>query len=145
MALPKGLLGTLQSLPLSQIPLNPHGGRFPPRNHVSGFPFLLRKRPLPSRNPNPDPGVPKWVPGSKISKLRTEKPCRIQWSVFQTEPYVASYGRNHFGPGGMNNGGERGPEGDVSADKTSVVSADKTSVVSHDIPPTFSTEGRPRC
>ena len=36
----------------------------------------------------------------------------------------------------------------VSADKTSVVSADKTSVVSadisQDIPPTFSTQGRPR-
>ena len=37
-------------------------------------------------------GSPKWSPGLKIPKLRTEKPCRIQWSVFQTEAYVASYG-----------------------------------------------------
>ena len=28
----------------------------------------------------------------KIPKLRTGKSCRTQWSVFQTEPYVASYG-----------------------------------------------------
>ena len=30
--------------------------------------------------------------GLKIPKARTEKACRIQWSVFQTEAYVASYG-----------------------------------------------------
>ena len=62
-------------------------------------PRLGQKGPRPSRNPNPDPGVPKWVPWSNISKLRTEKPCRMQWSIPQTEPYVASYGRKPFRAG----------------------------------------------
>ena len=59
-------------------------------------PFCPKKFPGPARVQIWDPGSPKWSPGMKIPKLRTEKPCRIQWSVFQTEPYVASYGRKPF-------------------------------------------------
>ena len=40
-----------------------------------------------------DAGSQRWSPGLKISKLRSEKPCPKQWSVFQTEPYVPSYGQ----------------------------------------------------
>ena len=36
------------------------------------------------------PGLQKLVLGSKISKLRIEKPCRIHRSLPQTEPCVAS-------------------------------------------------------
>ena len=28
--------------------------------------------------------------------MRLEKPCRTQWSTFQTKPYVATYGRKPF-------------------------------------------------
>ena len=94
--MPKGLLGTLQSNPLAQIPIKPHREPFLPQNHVFRAPFLAKKRspaqPEPSGIQIWDPGSPKWSPGLKIRKLRAEKPCRIQWSVFQTEPYVASYG-----------------------------------------------------
>ena len=100
MALPKGLLGTIQSKPLAQIPPKPHGGPFSSQNHVfSGGIFRPKRSPAqpePSRIQIWDPGVPKWVRGLKISNFRIEKPCRIQWSVFQTEPYVASYGRKPF-------------------------------------------------
>jgi hypothetical protein len=58
----------------------------------SGPHFGPKKVPGPAGVQIWDPGSPKWSPGMKIPKLRTEKPCRIQWSVFQTEPYVASYG-----------------------------------------------------
>ena len=37
-----------------------------------------------------------WPQTSKISKLHLEKPCRTQWSLLQTGPYVASYGRKPF-------------------------------------------------
>jgi len=74
-------------------PLKPNGEPFPPQNHVSRAPFLPQKGPWPSRNPNPDPGVPKWVLELKISNFRIEKPCRIQSSELQTEPYSASYGQ----------------------------------------------------
>ena len=51
-------------------------------------------------DPDLDLGLPKWGPGLKISKLRAEKPCRIHWSLPQTEPYVASYGPKPFWGGG---------------------------------------------
>ena len=41
-------------------------------------------------------GLQKWGPGSKISKLGNEKPCRIHRSLPQPEPYVASYGLKPF-------------------------------------------------
>ena len=44
-------------------------------------------------------GLPKGVPGSKISKLRIEKTCRIHRAMLQTEPHVASYGQIRFGGG----------------------------------------------
>ena len=47
-------------------------------------------------DPDLDLGLQKWGPGLKISKLRVEKPCRTHWSIFQTEPYVASYGPKPF-------------------------------------------------
>ena len=55
-------------------------------------PFLCQKGPQPDGTQIWYLGSQKWSLGLKIPKLRTEKPCRIQWSVFQTEPYVASYG-----------------------------------------------------
>ena len=82
MPLSKGFLGTIQSNHLAHIPLNPHGGPFPLQNHVLWIPFVSPKRspaqPEPSRIQMWDSGIQKWVPGSKIPKLRTEKPCRIQ-------------------------------------------------------------------
>ena len=47
--------------------------------------------------PNLGPSAQIWGPGSNLSKLCAEKLCRMQWSILQTEPYVASYGRNRFG------------------------------------------------
>ena len=44
MALPKGLLGTIQSNPLAQIPLKPHGEPLSPQNHVFRAPFFGPKR-----------------------------------------------------------------------------------------------------
>ena len=60
---------------------------------------LAQKGPKPSRNPSPDPGVPTWVLGLKIPNLHIEKPCRIHYSVFQTEPCVVSYGQKTFRAG----------------------------------------------
>ena len=50
-------------------------------------------------------GLQKWVPGSTISKLVNEKPCRTHWSMPQTEPYVASYGQVRFWGWGPQNWG----------------------------------------
>ena len=44
-------------------------------------------------------GLQKWGPGSKISKLRVEKPCRIQWSMPQMGPYVQVMAKNVLGVG----------------------------------------------
>ena len=52
-------------------------------------------------DPKSDPGLKNLPPGMKKQKMRAEKPCRIQWSVFQTEPHVASYGQNPFGGFGL--------------------------------------------
>ena len=51
-ALPKGLQGTIQSIPLSQIPLKPHGGPFPPQNHVFQIPVFVQKRSPAQPEPN---------------------------------------------------------------------------------------------
>ena len=37
-------------------------------------------------------GSQTWSPGLQAPKLHTEKSCRIQWSVSQIKPYVASDG-----------------------------------------------------
>ena len=99
-ALPKGLLGTIQSISLAQIPLKPHGVPFPPQNHFFPGPIFNPKRspaqPEPSRVQIWDPGSKNRSLGSKIAKLGTEKPCRIQWSAPQTEPYGAGYGRKPY-------------------------------------------------
>ena len=103
MGLPKRLLGTIQSISVLQIPLKHRGKPFPPQNHLfSGLIFGPNRSPAQPESSGVqiwDPGSQKWSPGLKISKLRTEKPCPKQWSVFQMEPYVASYGRKPFGAG----------------------------------------------
>ena len=48
------------------------------------------------QGPNLTPGVKIWPWRLKISKFRTEKTCRTHRSTFQTEPYVATHGRNRF-------------------------------------------------
>ena len=98
--LPKGLLGTIQSIPPARIPVKPLGEGFLVENHLFPGPIFGPKR-SPAQPAHPgdqilDPGFQKWPPWLKISKSRTEKPCRIQWSEFQTEPYVASYGRKPY-------------------------------------------------
>merc|ERR1711903_177379 len=55
--------------------------------------------PAPILGPGPGPGAKILPLGPKISKLPLEKPCRIHYSVFQTEPYVASDGRKPFRAG----------------------------------------------
>ena len=85
-------------------PLGPNGG---PRAQMG--PWAQRAQ-GPIWIPNLGPGLQFWglglAPGPKIwplglniSKLPLEKPCRMQWSTFQTEPYVASYGRKPFRAG----------------------------------------------
>ena len=79
-------------------------------------PFLAPKGPWALPGPRCGFRAPKMGPGSKISKLRIEKPCRIQWSLPQTGPYVASYGPKPFWGGGSNFlGGDPFPLGNPSA------------------------------
>ena len=47
-------------------------------------------------DPKSNPGLKKPSPGMNKQKMRAEKPCRIQASEFQTEPYSASYGQKPF-------------------------------------------------
>ena len=89
-----------KATPLSTNPTKPRRGPVPPQSHVFRDPFFEHERspaqPESSRIQIWNPGLQKWVMESKIPKLCTEKPCRIQWSVFQTEPYVRSYGLKPF-------------------------------------------------
>ena len=73
----------------------------PPQNHSStkqlfSGPFCgSKKAPRPKcrpGGPKSDPGLQNLPLGMKIQKMRAEKPCRIQPSELQTEPYGASYG-----------------------------------------------------
>ena len=64
-----------------------------------GVPLLLETSPRPSLEPNSGilhqnvvPMSRMWSPGLKISKLRLKDSCRKQWSILQTEPYVARHG-----------------------------------------------------
>ena len=57
----------------------------------SGRHALTRRYPPSSGRRIWDPGSTNRPSGSTISKLRTEKTCRIQWSEFQMESYVASH------------------------------------------------------
>ena len=47
-------------------------------------------------DPKSNPGLKNPPPGMKKQKMRAEKPCRIQSSKFQTEPYSASYDQKPF-------------------------------------------------
>ena len=153
---PKGPLGPWAHLG----PKGPNGPLGPRAQRAQGPIWIPNLGPGPqfwgpglAPGPKSGPGPKIWPLGPKISKLPLEKPCRIQYSVFQTEPYVARNGRKPF------RAGCPPTEANVSADKTSVVSADKTSVVSADktsvvslcqqtspktSPSTFPTQGRPR-
>ena len=90
---PKRFLGIMQTIPILKNPGKPDGGPIPPQSYIFRVPFLGSTR-APGL-PGPRSGVggsKKWCLGSKASKLGNEKPCRIHWSMPQTEPYVASYG-----------------------------------------------------
>ena len=77
-------------------PLQPPWGTI--SSTKSGFrgSFLPKKAPWSCRNPTRHPELQNWPPRSEILKLHTEQSYRIQWSVFQTEPYVASCGLKPF-------------------------------------------------
>ena len=98
--LPKGLLGTIRSIPPARIPVEPLGEGFLMENHLFPGPiFSLKWSPAQPAHPGDqilDPGVKKSSPNPKITNLRAEKPCRIHRSEFQTEAYVASYGRKPY-------------------------------------------------
>ena len=91
--MPKGLLGTIQSNPLAQIPLKPHGEPIPPQNHVFRAPVFVQKRSPAQPEPKSRSWGPQMASKPEIPKFRIEKPCRKHWSIIQTEPYVATYGR----------------------------------------------------
>ena len=94
---PKGFLGTIQTILPAKRPGIPHGRPIPPQRNVFQAPFLgARRGPGPSWAKMWGRGSKKWDPGSKISKLRIDKPCRIHQSMPQMEPYVASYGQIRF-------------------------------------------------
>ena len=63
------------------------------KNMFVRTPFLGQKSPRPSRNPQ---GYKLGVRGRKYQSWVPKKPCRIQWSMLQTESDVASYGRKPF-------------------------------------------------
>ena len=91
---PKGLLGAIQTIPLAENLRKPCGGSLH-KVMFFGPPFWAPKGALGLPGPRCR-GLQKWIPGSEISKLRIEKPCRTHWSLPQTEPYVASYGQIRF-------------------------------------------------
>ena len=117
---PKASWVPYNPIPSHKSPPNPMGNHFLHEIMFSGAPFFRKKVPGPAGIQIWDPGSQKWSLGVKIPKFRVEKPCRIQWSVFQTEPYVATYGRKPF------RAGCPPTEANVSADKTSVVSCLQT-------------------
>ena len=47
-------------------------------------------------DPKSNPGLNNLSTGMTKQKMRAEKPCRIQSSEFQTEPYSVSYGQKQF-------------------------------------------------
>ena len=72
MALSKGLLGTIQSIPLAQNPIKLHGEAFPPQNHFFTI-CVYPKGPWPSCNPNLRSGCPKVVLRVENAKLAYRK------------------------------------------------------------------------
>ena len=61
--------------------------------------FDPKKVPRPKCRPEiqkSDPGLKNPPPGMKNQKMRAEKPCRIQYSELQTEPYSATYSQKPF-------------------------------------------------
>ena len=105
---PKASWVPYNPFPSCRIPCNPMGDHFFHKTIFFQAPFLVKKGPRPSRGPNLGSGSQKSPPGLKIPKLRAEKPCRKQWSVLQTEPYVASYGRKPSWPFHTKRGGSGG-------------------------------------
>ena len=94
---PKGFLGIMGIITLAKYLGKPRGGPIPPQSYVFEAPiFWPPKGPGPFLGQDVGSGLQKWGPGSKISKLGNQKPCRIHWSMPQTEPYVASYGPKPF-------------------------------------------------
>ena len=88
---PKASWVPYNPFPSYRIPCNPMGDHFFHKTIFFRAHFWSKKVPGPAGVQIWDRGSQKSPPGLKIPKLRAEKPCRIQWSVFQTEPYVASY------------------------------------------------------
>ena len=76
MGLPKSLLDTIQSNPLAQIPLKPHGRPFPPQNHVFRVTCFSPKIPSPAgtlQDPNLGPGSPKISSAIENTKLACQE------------------------------------------------------------------------
>ena len=117
---PKASWAPYNPIPSHRSPSDPMGTISSTKSCFPGPHLLPKKGPQPSRNPNPNPGLPKWPPGLKIPKFRIEKPCRKQWSIIQTEPYAASYGRKPSWTFQTKRGGSggrvsrRGQAGDLS-------------------------------
>ena len=72
-ALPKGLLGTIQSIPLLQNPVQPHGGPFLPQNHLFPGPIFGQKRSPAQLGSKFGIGVPKIAPGVENTKVVCRK------------------------------------------------------------------------
>ena len=87
---PKASWVPYNPFPSCRIPCSPMANHFFHKTIFFRPPFLGKKGPRPSRGPNLGSGSQKSPPGLKIPKLRAEKTCRIQCSVFQTEPHGAS-------------------------------------------------------
>ena len=98
--MPKGFLDTIQSIPFAHIPLQPHGGPFPPQDHVSAPSCLTQKDPQTTWNTNPDPGVPKGLPGLKISNLHIESHAESSGRYSKPSHMLQVMVENPFGLGG---------------------------------------------
>ena len=98
--LPKWVLWTIEFIWVLEFPLNCHDKTIPSQNHIFRDPFLIPKR---SPGQIVDPRSKHLILGSKIhpwarknKRCALKKPCRMQSSEFQTEPYSASYGQKPF-------------------------------------------------
>ena len=102
---PKGSWVPHKPFPSQKILGNLVGDRSLHKVMFFGPPFWAPKGPQASQGLPLGLGAPKWGLRSNISKLGNQKPCRIHWSMPQTEPYVASYDPKPFWGGGPNFGG----------------------------------------
>ena len=118
---PKGLLGTIQSIPVTGNPILSILETFPKQNHVLGSPGFAQNIAQAESGarfgilgPIWDSGSQKMFPGPKTKKMRAEKPCRTPPPEFEMEPYGASYGPKPFwafGPQNLVQPGDRGADG----------------------------------